>query len=104
MKETSFVPDTNARKEKIKKNISKKKKKEEKKREEKKRKRGLKGVHPETGRKIKFFKRNVKRNRNEIEAPKKNQILSPQQKEKGKEKKGKKEEKKEKKKKEHERK
>ena len=54
----------------------KKKKKDEKKgkKVEKKRKRGLKGVPPETGRKIVFFERDVKRNPNEIEAQK-NQIL-----------------------------
>ena len=60
----------------------KEKKKEEKKKEKKKKKWPQRGVKPpETGRKIEFFF-NAKRNRNEIEAPQKYQILSPRQKEK----------------------
>ena len=73
-------PDTNARREKkdnfLKK--TKRKKKEEKIKEEKKggkMKRGLKLVPNETG----HFFLNVKRSRNEIEAQKKNQILSSTQ-------------------------
>ena len=53
-----------------------KRKKQEKKGRKKIRKRGPKGVPPETAQKLIFYKRTVKKNRNEIEAQK-NQILSP---------------------------
>ena len=66
-------PDTNARKEETKKNILKEKKpKRKRRRKKKKEKRPQRGggYLPETGRKVEFLTRNVKRNRNEIEAQK----------------------------------
>ena len=79
-----------SKKKKEKKEKEKRKKKKEKRqktkdkrqktKEKSKKKRGLKGVPPETGRKIELFIRNVKKNRNGIEARKKIRFWSPRQK------------------------
>ena len=59
--------------------MKKKDKKREKKKVGKKGKEGPKGYHPRWAQKLIFHIRTVKRNRNEIEAQKKNQILSTKQ-------------------------
>ena len=56
-----------------------KKKRKRKEKEKKKRKRGLKGVPPETGRKIELFIRNVKENVTELR-PGKKQMFTTRQK------------------------
>ena len=70
------------KKEKKKKEKSEKEEKREKRKQMEKRPQRLKGVPLETGRKIEFLKRNVKRSRNEIEAAKKIRFRAPDKKKK----------------------
>ena len=81
-KKHSKINEKKRNEQKMTKNEKNKKQEKNKKREEKvgkRRKEGPKGYHPRWAPKLIFHIRTLKRNRNEIEAQKKNQILNTQE-------------------------